>query len=542
MDYEFSVSMTNNTTANVRLVEDNSGPSVEIGGRTYSIQSSDPILTEKILSIASNHNIESTEDLAIGLRHLSDVSSVSTSKQVHEVAIQTLAKASSVSGPAGPATSQSAAQKQLMFWLDCFNSGERSKIQELQAQFTTPRPPEDVEGLLGLFDHVQGFNLIKVTNETPTSITVLLRESCAFQEYAELTIEIEPITPHRFVDVRLAPANDIEPPAVKRMTESHAVNEINKEIDRLTDKGQFSGTVLVTKAGSSTPVISRSVGLSNIEQQTKIDASTKFSIASCGKMFTSVVILQLVEQGSISLEDPIGMYVTGLNDDLAKVKIRQLLTHTAGTGPVPHEHASKASSVGELVKLCGSRTPEFTPGSQWKYSNFGFVLLGAAIENVTGKEYYQAVSENIFKPLGMSNTSYPTKTDVVENRAEGYIRKRDGLHNNNDLLPAIGTPAGGAYSTVGDFNTFAEGLLANRLLTSSLESLTTAQEVCPGSRYTLGFQDGDLWFGHAGREDGINAELRIYPKSGYIVSVMANLDPPAASDLAEYIGARLPEE
>ncbi len=436
----------------------------------------------------------------------------------------------------------SVAARQLDNWLNAFNSGERSKVQVLQQGFKVPQPSESINGLLQLFDRVQGFNLIEIKDETATGITAVLRERCAFQEYAELTIEIDPESPHKIVNAQLVPT-DLPPPKVERISEVAAIEAINQKIESLAKDGRFSGTVLVTKPGERQPIVKQAVGLSNIEQEDQITIDTKFSIASCGKMFTSVLILQLVEQRKIKLHDQVGKYVKGLDSGLARATIQQLLTHTAGAGPLNEEYRAESTTVQQLIQHGKGRKPDFEPGSDWRYSNYGFTLLGGVIEAVTGKDYYQVVSEKIFQPLDMRNSSYPTKTESLENTAEGYIRKLDGLHSNRETMPMRGSPAGGAYSTVTDFNSFARGLQSGALLSpKSVELLTTPQEVSPGFRYTLGFQDGDLWFGHGGREDGVNAELRIYPKSGYVVSVMANLDPPAASDLAEFIGARLPEE
>lgn len=512
-----------------------SSETVRINGKNYSIQG-DSSQIEWLKSSIPELNEQSQismQEMGDRLKLLNAENlDMPSSKKAHTLSVDFL----------DSVEAYSAARSQLDRWINAFNSGERSEIQALQQGFKEPQPPESVDGLLQLFDRVQGFNLIEIKSEKASSITAVLRERCAFQEYAELTIEIDTESPHKIVNAQLFPT-DLPPPEVERMSEVEAVKAINQKIESLVKEERFSGTVLVTKQGEPAPIVKQAVGLSNVEREDQINTDTRFSIASCGKMFTSVLVLQLVEQGKIKLDDQVGKYVKGLDSDLAKATIQQLLTHTAGAGPLNEEYRVESTTVQQLIQHGKGRKPEFEPGSAWMYSNYGFTLLGGVIESVTGEDYYQVVSEKIFQSLDMKNSSYPTKTESLENAAEGYIRKLDGLHSNKETMPMRGSPAGGAYSTVSDFNSFARGLLSGALLSSSsIKLLTTPQEVAPGFRYTLGFQDGDLWFGHGGREDGVNAELRIYPKSGYVVSVMANLDPPAASDLAEFIGARLPEE
>ena len=120
-------------------------------------------------------------------------------------------------------------------------------------------------------------------------------------------------------------------------------------------------------------------------------------------------------------------------------------------------------------------------------------------------------------------------------------------HPNSDTLPYRGTSAGGGCSTVEDFARFADALLNHELLSpDSTELLITGkEEIAPGVSYAYGFEDhrdagGNGWVGHGGGAPGMNGDLRIYPKSGYVVVVLANLDPPASLRVADYLDARLP--
>ena len=124
------------------------------------------------------------------------------------------------------------------------------------------------------------------------------------------------------------------------------------------------------------------------------------------KMFTAVAILQLVEAGKVRLTAPLGTYLPDYpNRDVAtKVTIHQLLTHTGGTGdifgPDFDAHRNELRTLADYVKLYGKRGPEFEPGSRWAYSNYGFLLLGAVIEKVTGHSYYDYVQRTSTRPPG----------------------------------------------------------------------------------------------------------------------------------------------
>lgn len=201
--------------------------------------------------------------------------------------------------------------------------------------------------------------------------------------------------------------------------------------------------------------------------------------------------------------------------------------------------------LGDYVKLYGQRSPEFEPGSKHIYSNYGFVLLGVLIERVSGQSYYDYVRQHIFEPAGMKRTDSLTEGEQVEGRSVGYTKEGGRWSPNTDTLPFRGSSAGGGYSTVEDLLAFANALTSHKLLDAEHTDLlmTGKVDAMPGIRYAYGFMDakrGAHWFGHGGGAPGMNGELRIYPDSGYVVTVLANMDPPAATRVAEFIGQRLP--
>jgi len=130
-------------------------------------------------------------------------------------------------------------------------------------------------------------------------------------------------------------------------------------------------------------------------------------------MFTAVAVLQLIHVGKINFDDPVGTYLTDYpNREMAKVTVRQLLSHQGGTGDIgvlqPEEAGNRAwvRTIDDLMTLNGDRGPSFPPGSAFDYSNYGFVLLGALVEKVSGQSYYAYLAEHVFGPAGMTATGF----------------------------------------------------------------------------------------------------------------------------------------
>jgi CubicO group peptidase (beta-lactamase class C family) len=310
---------------------------------------------------------------------------------------------------------------------------------------------------------------------------------------------------------------------------------------------------MVVRAGKI--VFSGAYGLSDRDKKIKNELSTRFRIGSMNKMFTAVSILQLVQSGKIKLTTTIGEVLPDYpnKDTASRVTIHHLLTHTGGTGdffgPEFDKHRLELRTLQDYVNLYGTRGLAFEPGSKWEYSNYGFLLLGIIVEKVSGEDYYDYVRKHVFTPAGMTSTDSLPEDQSVSRRSVGYTKMAgDTWRPNSDTLPYRGTSAGGGYSSVEDLQRFASALLNHKLLDAQhTELLTTGKvETGGGDKYAYGMMDrtsnGVRSFGHGGGAPGMNGDLTIYPESGYVVAVVANLDPPAASRVATFIGNRLPEK
>lgn len=443
------------------------------------------------------------------------------------------------------------AGEQLSAWLTAFNSGERTQLEEVRKRFKNS-PRQSIDSDIGFRRMTGGFALRKIEESTPTRVSGLLQERSSDQ-FAHFVMEVEPNAPHLIatwdLDAVATPAEF----TVLRLSEAQAVEAAKARIDELVKQEQFSGAVLLTKNGK--PILSGAYGMADREKKIPNSLATKFRIGSMNKMFTATSVLQLAQAGKIKLSDPFGKYITDYpnKDAASKVTIEQLLTHTGGTGdifgPQFQEHRKNLRTLQDYVNLYGKRDLEFTPGSRWEYSNYGFLLLGVVVERVSGMSYYDYVSENVYKPAGMASTASLPESESVPERSIGYTSSGGNeIHPNTDTLPYRATSAGGGYSTVEDLQRFASALTNHKLLNAEYTAmLTTGKVETPrGGKYAFGFFDdgaasGARHFGHGGGAPGMNGDLQIYPQSGYVIAVLANLDPPAASRVSEFIANRLPK-
>jgi D-alanyl-D-alanine carboxypeptidase len=456
------------------------------------------------------------------------------------------------------------AAHQFAAWLDAFNDGDRTALSQFLDK-NYPTHQGSVDDQMGFRRQTGGFDFKKVEESTATRFTGLVKERDSDQ-YARFEIEVAADEPHAITKLGLRAIPRPSDVPLPRTSESDALAALRTQVEKDAAADRFSGTVLVAKDGKA--VFAEAYGLADREKKIPNTLDTRFRIGSMNKMFTAVSVLQLVQAGEINLTDPLGKYLPDYpNKDIAtKVTIHQLLTHTGGTGdffgPEFDKHRLELRTLQDYITLYGKRAPEFEPGSRWEYSNYGFLLLGVVVEKVSGQSYYDYVRDHVYKPAGMTATGSDPEDDVVQSRSVGYT-KDDGdgpgpganapninsqWHSNTDSLPYRGTSAGGGYSTVGDLLRFANALEGHKLLDAHYtELLTTGKVDTPaGEKYAYGFGEqmrgAVRCFGHGGGAPGMNGNLDICPQSGYTVAVLANMDPPAAQRVSQFISNRLPDK
>lgn len=319
------------------------------------------------------------------------------------------------------------------------------------------------------------------------------------------------------------------------------VDQLIDTVAGLGARRQFAGAVLIAQDGA--PVFAAAYGLATRLPDVPNQTDTLFNLGSMDKMFTAVAIMQLVEQGRLSLDGRISDYWPDYpNQEVAgEVTIHQLLVHTSGMGDC-FEGEFFTTPTDQLRTLEGylplfvDDPLQFEPGTQFAYSNEGYIVLGLIIEKVTDQSYWDYVMENVFQPSGMSLTGAYELDTEVPNRAIGYTTL-DGqmndtgvLSDNTPLMPIRGTPAGGGYSTVEDLLNFGNALLGHQLLSPESTELLLAGKVEVGesSQYAYGFFDwttgGQRVVGHSGGAPGVCNFMDMYLDSGYTVIVLSNTD------------------
>lgn len=436
---------------------------------------------------------------------------------------------------------QTPAKLALDEWMQAFNSGEKAAMEAFDRAW---RPPSPLAQLQDLRRRTGGFKVLRVEKEEPLSLTVLLEERNS-DTVARLVVVAKADAERKIDQLSLQAVSRPPEVAIPRLSESDAMRAAVAYAERATVEDRFSGAILIAKHGEI--LLERAWGKADRERDAAVTVDTQFRLGSMNKMFTAVAILQLVQAGKVKLDEPMATYIPDYpNKDLAsKVTVRHLLTHTGGTGNIFgrefNENRTTLKEHGDYLKLFGSRAQDATGVGTFRYSNYGFVLLGAITEKVTGQSYYEYVERNVFKPAGMAFTASLSETDVVPGRAVGYMWRDGKWVTNEHTLPWRGMAAGGGYSTVRDLLRFATALQSGKLVSPELVAMATQEHVpAYGFGFGLGTPGTPRRFGHTGGAPGMHGELRVYPESGYVIVVLSNLDPPAATNLSGYLTARLP--
>ena len=349
----------------------------------------------------------------------------------------------------------------------------------------------------------------------------------------------------------LAHAEDASAPDAVALAELHGYAQ------GLTDAGQFSGVVLVAHAGEV--VFLRAYGPidpgDTRDDPPRITPDTRFNLASIGKAFTAVAILQQVAAGRVTLDTPVGDVLRDYpNAAFARtVTVRHLLTHTAGAGDIDLFGADKADvrartrTVAQMVALHADRAPAFAPGSQQQYGNFGHVVLGRMVEVLSGEDYEAYLQRHVFAPAGMTHTGFVDCTDPAPDLAVGDATVDGKTVRNCATQPVRGFPAGGQVSTARDLLAFVRALQDGTLLPPALfaEATRTHEGFMGLGFFATGYGEGvparEFRWGHGGSSDGICTDLRTYPATGETLVVLANRDPPGCFGVANFLHRRLDE-
>ncbi len=291
----------------------------------------------------------------------------------------------------------------------------------------------------------------------------------------------------------------------------------------------FSGNVLVAQDGKI--IYKKSFGYADWEKNSALNDTTMFNIGSNGKDFTQTLICQLIQEGTLRLNDPISAYLTGFPKKVGdQITIKQLLTMRSGMGDYmrsPKFEFGKYRTISDLVAFIQNEPLFFEPGSDRLYSNSGYVVLGGIIEKITGKTYAENVLERILKPLGLTHSMFifpDTKTTYA--KASGTEITLSGQKRNERRFQSTPTSAGGMYATTTDLMAFYEArMYKNTLLNDDLKlSLFSNYDPKPKSVWKDKLADENFSTALAGGLNGWNSIVIQIPYKRITIIVLSNYD------------------
>lgn len=281
-------------------------------------------------------------------------------------------------------------------------------------------------------------------------------------------------------------------------------------------------------------ILLSTAGFLNKRNPEKPNQFSQFRIASVSKPMTAIAILQLYENGKIDLDIPIQHYLPDFpKKEKGDITVRQLLNHTSG---IPHYKSdleifnfTHYDNCQQALDKFKERELAFEPGTQFLYSSFGYTLLGAIIEKISGKSYQNYMQENIWKPVGMTRTNIENSSLDYKNKADVYIKLGNNFYRSpqNDLSYTY--PGGGIQSTAEDLLKFGKAILNYKLIKPSTTELIIhlINADSKEKEYTYGW---DNWIStkygkvieHNGTQVGSSSYFRIYFDKKMVVAALSN--------------------
>lgn len=434
--------------------------------------------------------------------------------------------------------------KRVAAYFAAFNAGEQAMRDFIALNFAPDalksRPMDERIGIYRQLKTALGSLVLRQAEEGQgNSLTVLAQSQKG--DWFKLGFEFEPKGEHKLLGIRIENTEPPPDPNLPKLTEVQVLDSLEAYLAEQAKADEFSGTVLIVRGGRT--VYEKAFGLASREYNiipNRVD--TKYNLGSINKFFTKIAIGQLVQEGKLSFDDTLGKILPDYPnpDARKKVTVRHLLNMTSGIGDFfgPEFEGTpkdRIRSIKDYLPLFAGKPLAFEPGTSRKYSNGGYVVLGAVIEKITGGSYYDYVREHITKPAGMEDTNFFEADATTPNLATGYTRGEESRKdspwwNNIYTRPARGSSAGGGYSTVEDLLKFTLALQASKFLSPEYtEWLLNDQELPKaGKKNSPIGKEGKGGLAIAGGAPGINSMLEMNPKSGYTTIVMTNFDPPCA--------------
>jgi len=295
--------------------------------------------------------------------------------------------------------------------------------------------------------------------------------------------------------------------------------------DALTTHDKSMGTIFVSKGGET--VYERSIGFRTMsgDMKTPSDANTRYRIGSITKTFTAVLVMQLIEEGLLSEETTLATYYPDI-PNAEKITIKHLLQHRSGlfnftNSPEFPTYMVQGKSRDEMITMLEKSAIDFEPGSAFKYSNTGYLLLGYILEDITGTSYADLIQTRIVDEIGLENTYVGGAIDTNNAEANSFLFLEDWIPSH--ITDARVTAAAGAIvSTASDLALFFNALVKSVLVEKeSFDRMTQFVDSYGYGLFQMPFYD-HLGYGHNGSIDAFNSTMAYMPDSDLIVVYLTN--------------------
>lgn len=277
-------------------------------------------------------------------------------------------------------------------------------------------------------------------------------------------------------------------------------------------------------------------GLSDIENFVPAKAATAYRLGSISKPITATAVMQLVERGKIDLDAPIQKYCPAFPEKQWPITARLLLGHLSGVrhykSDAEYESTRHYNSVVEGLEMFKNDPLLFEPSMKFGYTTHGYAVLGCAVEGASGMKFADYVGENVFKPAAMTRIRVDNVTDIIQNRAQGYVKTQSGELRNSGLADtSYKIPGGGFISTVEDLAKFAIAMQTEKLVKKeTLNQMWTSMKTRDGKDTKYGFgwgvevRNGMKEVHHGGAQQRVSTFLYTIPEKGLAVVLMTNLE------------------
>jgi CubicO group peptidase (beta-lactamase class C family) len=326
-------------------------------------------------------------------------------------------------------------------------------------------------------------------------------------------------------------------------TDTALLSSVDAIVKPYLDSAKIAG-VAVGVFRNGEPVLMKGYGYADLEYDIKLPANASFEIGSVTKQFTAVAILQLADEGKLSLDDDLTKY---LAFDLKgkKVTVKQLMNHTSGIKgytelPFFEQFSVHKYKRDTLLQMVGKEGFDFEPGDALIYNNTGFFMLGLIIEKASGLSYEEYVKKNLFDKAGMSNSFYCSESKVVKNRAHGYEMGKAGLQRASYLDHTWPYAAGSLCSTLEDLSKWNSALHHGKILSEAMYKEFISPTVLNNgstTHYAKGItvvdRNGRRSIAHGGAINGFFAENTYFPDEDVSVIVLMNTTGPVRSGAIE---------